>query len=88
LQRWLNSSVWWKEVEMKRICFALLITFIFTTAVHAQIEWKLVKNNEKEKALKNALEYLEDSVKEIAWIEIEDNDVYIGFKTLPAISNL
>ena len=39
-------------------------------------------NSEKESKLKESLLYLSE-IQEIAWYEIEGNDIYIGFSKLP-----
>jgi len=36
----------------------------------------------REQKIRDELQYLND-VKEIAWFEVDDNDIYIGFKTRP-----
>ena len=36
----------------------------------------------REQKLRNELQYLND-IKEISWFEVDDNDVYIGFRTRP-----
>jgi len=68
---------------MKRFLIAVLLTLTSASVCFAQIEWKLVKKNEREEKIKSALNYLDEAVKEIQWIEIEGNTVYIGFKALP-----
>jgi hypothetical protein len=37
---------------------------------------------EKSSVLRSALSYLND-INEIAWVDIEDNNVYIGWKSIP-----
>ena len=37
----------------------------------------------KESTIRNAIKYAKD-IKEIKWIEIDDNDIYVGFKPVPS----
>lgn len=38
---------------------------------------------EREKLISQELEYLKNNVEEIEWIEVENNQIYIGFKSIP-----
>ena len=38
----------------------------------------------REQTLRKCLSYLQNSVPEVAWVEVENNNIYIGFSRLPS----
>jgi len=53
------------------------------TSSVGSIECTLSSGSERELSIKNALNYLQD-VSEIVWIEIDGNNVYLGFSQRPS----
>lgn len=66
------------------IGFSIILFSFFESSANTPYEWKnRPKRSSNYQALQGAMSYLLD-IPEIEWYEIQGNDIYIGFNTLPS----
>jgi len=82
LMRFILVNYQIKDKIMKKNLLPLIFLTFFLQLLFFAGCSKSSSSNQREQKIKSELQYLY-SVEEIAWFEVENNNVYIGFKNKP-----
>jgi len=68
-----------------KLFLSLCLILLTVTIATAGIDWSIEKSTNRALKIHKVLQgfEFETEVPEIAWIDIDDNDIYIGFTSLP-----